>query len=161
MRKGMIPLVAIAYCTGSLALLWAANNVPVPGSCTPSVNQKLANLLSSNPSGPVDNVMVCGTTTAPSQTQFGGPHGNHQILPIRAVLPDHSTRLLEVVTNDSLDGKVTAPVNAQVFAYGQAFFSHTAPYAAGVHDVHCSTHTGADNGWVVVKGTKYPKTCQY
>ena len=26
----------------------------------------------------------------------------------------------------------------------------------GVHDVHCATHRGADNGWVVVNGTRFP-----
>ncbi len=135
------------------------NERPCSGKLYADVNQKLATLLSSGQRNDVDNVMVCGTTTGPSQTQFGGPHGNHQILSLRAVLPDHSTKLIEVVTNDSLDGKVTAPANAQVFAYGQAFFSNTHQYAAGVHDVHCSTHVGADNGWVVVNGKKYPNSC--
>jgi len=68
-------------------------------------------------------------------------------------------KLIEVVTNDELDGKVTAPANASVFAYGQAFFSHTRNFAAGVHEVHCATHRGADNGWVVVNGEKHPASC--
>jgi hypothetical protein len=104
----------------------------------------------------VDNVMLCGTSTGPSQTESGGEHGDHQIIPVRVQLPDGSTRSIEVVTNDDLDGKVTAPANAAIFAYGQAFFTSTGRYAAGVHEVHCWTHTGADNGWVVVNGTKYP-----
>jgi hypothetical protein len=32
-------------------------------------------------------------------------------------------------------------------------------WAAGIDDVHCSTHPGADNGWVVVAGVKAPKGC--
>ncbi len=136
-----------------------ANDVPVPVSCTPAVNQKLAQLLASRQLNPVDNVMVCGVTTGPSRTQKGGPHGDHQILPLRVVFPDGSTRRVEVVTNDALDGKVTASPNASVIAYGQAFFSHTRPYAAGLHEVHCATHAGADNGWVVVNGIKHPASC--
>lgn len=137
----------------------AAANVPVPPACTPLVNQKLFELLNSGQRRPVDNVMVCGITTAPSRTQYGGPHGNHEVLSVRVPLPDHTFRLIEVVTNDALDGKVEASANAAVFAYGQAFFSNTHQFAAGIHDVHCSTHFGADNGWVVVNGRKYPKSC--
>jgi hypothetical protein len=54
---------------------------------------------------------------------------------------------------------VTSPVNASVFAYGQAFFPSGGKFVAGVHDVHCSTHRGADNGWVVVNGVKHPASC--
>ena len=71
-----------------------------------------------------------------------------------------NTRLVEVVTNDDLDGVVTAPVNAQVLAYGQAFFPSHGRFAAGIHDVHCSTHRGADHGWVVVNGQQHPASCQ-
>ena len=53
-----------------------------------------------------------------------------------------------------LDGVVTAPKGAQVFAYGQAFFDQGSRFVAGIHDVHCATHRGADNGWVVVNGAK-------
>ena len=151
--------IAVILWTCSLGAALAANDVPVPASCTPAVNQKLAQLLNSHQQQSVDNVMVCGTTYAPSRTQKGGPHGDHQILSINAKLPNGSFRRVEVVTNDALDGKVTASANASVFAYGQAFFSHTKPYSAGVHDVHCATHAGADNGWVVVNGMKHPESC--
>ncbi len=137
------------------------NNVPVPQSCTPQVNQKLGDLLGSGNTHSVDNVMVCGITVSASRTQSGGPHGSHQILPLRVTFPDGNTRLVEVVTNDDLDGVVTAPVNAPVYAYGQAFFPSKGRFAAGIHDVHCSTHRGADNGWVAVNGQQHPATCQH
>jgi hypothetical protein len=155
-RCAGILLIALA---SSFAL--AQNNVPVPQSCTPQVNQKLGDLLQSKQKGSVDNVMVCGVTVSASRTQSGGPHGSHQILPLRVSFPDGNTRLVEVVTNDDLDGVVTAPVKAQVYAYGQAFFPSHGRFAAGIHDVHCSTHRGADNGWVVVNGEQHPSTCQH
>jgi hypothetical protein len=136
-------------------------NAPAPQSCTPQVNQKLGDLLSAGTTHSVDNVMVCGITVSASRTHNGGPHGSHQILPLRVTFPDGNTRLVEVVTNDDLDGVVTAPVNAQVYAYGQAFFPSQGRFAAGIHDVHCSTHRGADNGWVVVNGQQHPATCQH
>ena len=139
--------------------VFAANNVPVPAHCTPQVNQKLYDLLSSGQRGSVDNVMVCGITLSSSRTQRGGQHGSHQILPLRVTMPNGDVRPVEVVTNDDLDGVVTAPVNASVFAFGQAFFPSGGKFAAGVHDVHCSTHRGADNGWVVVNGVKHPASC--
>lgn len=139
----------------------AQNNVPVPQNCTPQVNQKLGELLSSGNQNSVDNVMVCGITASPSRTQSGGPHGSHQILPLRVAFPDGNTHLVEVVTNDDLDGAVTAPVNAQVYAYGQVFFPSKGHFVAGIHDVHCSTHRGADNGWVVVNGLQHPASCQH
>lgn len=134
-------------------------NVPVPQSCTPQVNEKLSSLLGANQASSVDNVMVCGITVSSSRTQSGGRHGSHQILPLRVSFPDGSTHLVEVVTNDDLDGVVTAPVNAQVYAYGQAFFPSKGRFVAGIHDVHCSTHRGADNGWVVVNGQQHPASC--
>ncbi len=137
----------------------AATDVPVPASCTPAVNQHLADLIGSGTSQAVDNVMVCGTTVSPSRTQNGGPHGSHQILPLGVHFPDGSLRLVEVVTNDDLDGVVTAPKGAAVFALGQAFFPGKGTFVAGIHDVHCATHAGADNGWVVVNGTKSPASC--
>lgn len=136
-----------------------AHDMPVPASCTPAVNQKLSTLIANGAQAPVDNVMVCGTTISASRPQPGGAHGPHEILPLTVVFPDGSTKLVEVVTNDNLDGKITAPVNASVFAYGQAFFDNAGHFAAGIHDVHCSTHRGADNGWVVVNGKKYPASC--
>jgi hypothetical protein len=137
----------------------AQRDVPVPSACTAQVNQKLYDLLNSGQQRTVDNVMVCGTTVSSSRTQRGGRHGSHEILPLRAPMPDGQQRLVEVVVNDDLDGAVTAPVNASVFAYGQAFFPSKGRFSAGIHDVHCSTHRGADNGWVVVNGAKSPASC--
>ena len=133
--------------------------MPVPAQCTAQVNQRLADLVSQAGSGTVDNVMVCGTTVSPSRTQSGGPHGSHQVLPLLVNLPGTGSTLVEVVTNDDLDGVVTAPKGAAVFAYGQAFFPSRGRFRAGIHDVHCATHRGADNGWVVVNGTKAPASC--
>jgi hypothetical protein len=138
----------------------AQQNVSVPQSCTPQVNEKLNSLLGAGQKSSVDNMMVCGITVSASRTQSGGPHGSHQILPLRVTFPDGTTHLVEVVTNDDLDGVVTAPVNAQVYAYGQAFFPSRGHFVAGVHDVHCSTHRGADNGWVVVNGQQHPASCR-
>lgn len=138
----------------------AQRDAPVPASCTPQVNQKLSSLLDSGLRGDVDNVMVCGVTISSSRTQYGGPHGNHEILPLRVNMPDGNARLVEIVINDDLDGRITAPANVAVFAYGQAFFPSRGRFAAGIHDVHCSTHRGADNGWVVVNGARHPVNCQ-
>jgi hypothetical protein len=134
-------------------------DVPVPQSCAPDVNQKLAELLAQHATENVDNVMVCGTTISPSRTQHGGEHGSHEILPLLVNLPGAGSKQIQVVTNDDLDGVVTAPKDALVFAYGQAFFDQGSRYEAGIHDVHCATHRGADNGWVVVNGAKSPTTC--
>ena len=155
MTRAWILLFVIGSCTAA----YAQRNVPVPSRCTPQVNQKLYDLLSSGQRGSVDNVMVCGITLSSSRTQRGGPHGSHQILPLRVTMPDGNVRPIEVVTNDDLDGVVTAPVDASVFAYGQAFFPSGGKFPAGIHDVHCSTHPGADNGWVVVNGVKHPASC--
>ena len=159
MRKSVQRCLWFAVLAMLMTAAWAANDVAVPSACTPWVNEKLEQLISSGQQEAVDNVMVCGTTASSSRTQRGGQHGDHQILPLRVTLPDGSLKLIEVVTNDDLDGKVTAPANAAVFAYGQAFFSHTKQFAAGVHEVHCATHRGADNGWVVVNGEKRPASC--
>jgi hypothetical protein len=134
-------------------------DVPVPANCTPEVNQKLADLLAQQATQDVDNVMVCGTTISPSRTQRGGAHGNHQVLPVAVNLPGAGSKLVEVVTNDDLDGVVTAPKGAAVYAYGQAFFAQGSRFVAGIHDVHCATHRTADNGWVVVNGAKSPASC--
>lgn len=154
--------ILLLYIVGfGATALFALKDVPVPQSCTPQVNQKLGDLLGSGRTNAVDNVMVCGVTVSSSRSQKGGPHGNHEILPLRVTFPDGNTRLVEVVTNDDLDGIVTAPANAQVYAYGQAFFPSHEHFAAGIHDVHCSTHREADNGWVVVNGQKHPPSCQH
>jgi hypothetical protein len=134
-------------------------DVPVPQTCTPDVNQKLAALLAQQTQNNVDNVMVCGTTISPSRTQRGGEHGSHEVLPLVVNLPGAGSKLVEVVTNDDLDGVVTAPKGALVYAYGQAFFDQGSRFVAGIHDVHCSTHRTADNGWVVVDGVKSPASC--
>jgi hypothetical protein len=146
-RTKLLIVVAIA-CSAISAR--GQRDVPVPARCTSQVNQKLYDLLSSGQRSTVDNVMVCGITLSSSRTQRGGPHGSHQILPLRVTMPNGDVRPVEVVT---------APVNASVFAYGQAFFPSGGKFAAGVHDVHCSTHRGADNGWVVVNGVKHPASC--
>jgi hypothetical protein len=142
------------------ASAWAADNVAVPPRCTPDVNAKLAGLLNSQTKYPVDNVMVCGVTIGHVGKRHAGRHGSHRIIPIQVALPGGKSRLIEVVTNDELDGIVSAPKGSSVIAYGQAFFDNTGRFAAGIHDVHCSTHRNADNGWVVVNGKKYPESCR-
>src|ERR1700760_2191484 len=113
---------------------------------------------------PVSTVRPGGPTIGPSRVQRGGPHGDHQLLPLRVPLDGGGTALVEVVTNDSLDGRVTAPRGATVFAYGQYF--HTSPrqrpFVTGVHDVHCATHRGADNGGVGGSAPKSPqRSCRF
>ena len=151
-----VPSPAVAPAAAVSA---GGRDVPVPQSCTPEVNQKLAGLLAQQTQNNVDNVMVCGTTISPSRTQRGGEHGSHEVLPLVVNLPGAGSRLVEVVTNDDLDGTVTAPKGARVYAYGQAFFDQGSRFVAGIHDVHCATHRGADNGWVVVEGVKSPARC--
>jgi len=137
---------------------FAANNVPVPAHCTPQVNQKLADLIAQHSRQDVDNVMACGIATQKTQVRRGGPHGSHHITTIAVKLSDDQTVNVQIVTNDDLDGPVIAQANDQVFAYGQAYITN-GRWAAGIHDTHCSTHRGADNGWVVVAGVKTPKNC--
>lgn len=136
----------------------AARDIPVPTSCTPQVNEGLADLIASGTHRDVDNIMVCGIATKPTQVQSGGPHGSHHVTTIAAQLLNGKTVSVQVVTNDDLDGVVTAQVNDPVFAYGQGYLTHGS-WVAGIHDVHCSTHRGADNGWVVVAGVKTPASC--
>jgi hypothetical protein len=158
MRTILAAAVAISLL-GLGACSAAVNDVAVPSACTAGVNAQLATLIAEQHDGPVDNIMVCGTTIGPSRPQRAGPHGGHQILPLRIPLADGRTALVEVVTNDDLDGSVTAPRGAAVFAYGQYFLTsgRQRPFVAGLHDVHCATHRGADNGWVTVGGTKFPR----
>jgi hypothetical protein len=150
-------LVFLVLSLSATAAL-AARDVPVPSACTPQVNQGLANLIASHTNRDVDNIMVCGVATQKSRVQSGGPHGSHHVTTIAAQLPNGQTVNVQVVTNDDLDGVVTASPNDPVFAYGQGYLTHGL-WAAGVHDVHCSTHPGADNGWVVVAGVKTPSSC--
>lgn len=144
---------------GPALLALAARNVPVPSSCTPAVNARLGQVIAGGSRREVDNVMVCGVAISPSRRQRAGEHGAHEVLPLMVKFPDGNTHLVEVVTNDDLDGVVTAPRGAAVFAYGQAFLPDRGQFTAGIHDVHCSTHRTADNGWVVVNGSKSPVSC--
>ena len=139
-----------------VGLATGAADVPVPDRCTPEVNARLAELIQSGTRRKVDNVMVCGVTTRAAKARKGGQHGAHEILSVSAQLPGLGTRLVQIAINDALDGAVSAPANATVFAYGQAYFDNTGRFVAGIHDVHCSTHSGADNGWIVVNGNKSP-----
>jgi hypothetical protein len=157
MRKNVVAaasaaLIALGACTA------AARDVAVPAACSPTVNAHLAALIAQRHDGPVDDVMVCGTTIGASRALPGGANGGHELLPLRIPL-DSGSALVEVVTNDGLDGRVTAPPGAPVFAYGQYFLTsrRQRPFVAGIHETHCATHRGADNGWVVVAGTKYPQ----
>jgi hypothetical protein len=136
----------------------AARNVPVPARCTPAVNQSLADLIASGTRRDVDNIMACGVAIEPTRIHRGGPHGSHHITTISAPLPNGRSVNVQIVTNDDLDGPVTAQANDPVFAYGQGYIDHGF-WSAGIHDVHCSTHPGADNGWVVIAGVKTPSSC--
>jgi hypothetical protein len=136
----------------------AARNVPVPPRCTPAVNQGLADLIASGTRRDVDNVMACGVAIEKTRVHRGGPHGDHHITTIAAPLPGGQSVNVQIVTNDDLDGPVIARPNDEVMAYGQGYRAHGF-WVAGIHDVHCSTHPGADNGWVVVAGVKTPPSC--
>jgi hypothetical protein len=148
----------LAFALALAPSLRAQRDVPVPATCTPQVNQRLAEIIASQTRRDVDNVMVCGTATQKTRLQAGGRHGDHHITTIAVPLPSGQTVNVQVVTNDDLDGVVIARAADPIFAYGQAYVTH-GPWAAGIHDVHCSTHPGADNGWVVVAGVKTPRSC--
>lgn len=152
---GCVVLIVLAFASRPAL---AARNVPVPASCTPQVNRGIADLIASGTSRDVDNIMVCGRAIEKTRVRHGGPHGSHHVTTVAAQLPNGQTVNVQVVANDDLDGVVTARPNDPVFAYGQGYVSHGF-WAAGVHDVHCSTHPGADNGWVVVAGVKTPQSC--
>jgi hypothetical protein len=159
MESWICRMALVAALLGAALPLYAAHDVPIPGRCTPQVNAKLGQVIAAGHSRDVDNVMVCGVTVGSSHPQRAGRYGRHEILPLRVIFPDGSERLVEVVTNDDLDGVITAPARATVFAYGQAYVPSRGHFAAGIHDVHCSTHRSADNGWVVVNSAKHPGTC--
>lgn len=159
MNRTSSPPAPRSLSAPSLAVQRNDRDVPVPQSCIPAVNERLADLVAQQASANVDNVMVCGVTINPSRTQRGGEHGSHQILSLLVNFPGGGTKLVEVVTNDELDGVVTAPKGAEVYAFGQAFFDQGSRFAAGIHDVHCATHRQADNGWVIVNGVKSPASC--
>ena len=149
--KWLCLLVALAGCA-------YAGDVPVPSRCTPDVNRGLQELIRSHTRRDVDNIMACGVASQHSQVRRGGPHGSHHVISIGVDLPDDGHVEIQVVINDSLDGAVSARAGDPVFAYGQGYIAH-GRWVAGIHDVHCSTHPGANNGWVVVAGQKTPATC--
>lgn len=133
-------------------------DVPVPVACTPAVNLRLEQtLVDARPKGYVENVMVCGVAQK-TTVNSGGAHGSHHLITVAAVLPHAGTKMVQIAINDSLDGPVTAQRGQNVFAFGQGYTA-SGLWVAGVHDVHCSTHRGADNGWVVVAGVKTPASC--
>lgn len=150
---GFVLLVGLG-CASALA----QRDVPVPANCTPQVNQKLADLIASGTRRDVDNIMVCGVAEEKSRVQRAGAHGRHHVVTLEVHLPNGQAVNVQVVSNDDLDGPVTANAGDKVFAYGQGYLT-SGKWAAGVHDVHCSTHRGADNGWVVVNGVKAPQSC--
>jgi hypothetical protein len=159
MSIGMRTIVFfLALTVGAPFVFAASKDVPVPSRCTPDVNHGLQDLIRSHTRRDVDNIMVCGVSTGRARVHRGGPHGSHHIIPLSVQLPDDGTVQVQVVINDELDGVVTANANDPVFAYGQGYIAH-GPWAAGVHDVHCSTHPTANNGWVVVAGVKTPNSC--
>lgn len=145
--------VALAGCAGS------AKDVAVPASCSAAVNAQLARLIADRHDGEVDNVMACGTALDASRALRRGPRASHQLIALSVPLPGGRSAPVEIVTNDDLDGVVTVQRGAHVVAYGRYFLTTALqrPFFAGLHDVHCATHRGADNGWVAVDGVRYPQ----
>jgi hypothetical protein len=135
-----------------------ATDVPPPAACTPQVNQGLQTLVLSKTTKDVDNIMVCGDAVGKTKLQGGGPHGSHHVTTLSVPLPNGSTIRVQVVVNDSLDGVVTANPGDHVMAFGQGYVTH-GQAQAGVHDVHCSTHPTADNGWVYIDGKLATPSC--
>jgi hypothetical protein len=133
------------------------HNVPVPPSCVPQVNAKLQEMIREHSRRYVENVMACGIATG-TRVNHGGQHGSHHIITLRVKLPHDGTVNIQIAVNDTLNGPVSARPGDSVFAYGQGYVTG-GPWAAGIHDVHCSTHRSADNGWVVVNGVQKPSFC--
>jgi hypothetical protein len=156
-RQLRLSVLCAAICATATVSAAQGRNVPVPSSCTPQVNQKLDQMIQDQSRGYVENVMVCGIAVK-TTVNSGGRHGSHHIVTLSVQLPDNRNVQVQVAINDSLDGPVSAAAGQKVFAYGQGYIDH-GPWAAGIHDVHCSTHPSADNGWVVVDGTKTPSSC--
>lgn len=163
----MRSLIALAIAALTVPALAATR--PVPAHCTPQVNRELARFAASNSSNReahADNIMVCGTAThdAFSQRASRRTHaGPHQVIMLSAPGPHGQAIAVEIVTNDDLDGVVRVNTGDTVFAYGQAYIPSPHErrpggihFAAGIHDTHCSTHRGADDGWVVVNSARYP-----
>jgi len=157
--KKLLAVLTFAV-SGAIAIPAAAqgHDVPVPSSCNPQVNSRLQQMIHDQPRGYVENVMVCGTAEG-TRVNSGGKHGSHHIITVEAQLPQNQTVLVQIAINDSLDGVVSAAHGDRVFAYGQGYISG-GKWVAGIHDVHCSTHRSADNGWVVVNGSKTPTSCR-
>lgn len=142
-----------------------AGTRPVPVVCNTRVNAELASFLQQHAGreGDQDNVLLCGSMLRDSYTQHAGHNGTgaHQVLVVN-VPTARGPVLLEVVTNDALDGQVSARKGDAIFAYGQAYVDAKPIHAAGLdlagglHETHCSTHAGADDGWVVIAGKRYP-----
>lgn len=158
-RRRLLGLALLCALAGAwiASTLRSSADVAVPQRCTPEVNARIATLIAAGGRHEIDNVMVCGTTISSSRPLPDGPYGGHQLLPLRVLLPGAGAQLVEIVTNDDLDGVVTAPRGASVFAYGQFYIPAHRPFVAGIHDTHCATHRGADNGWVWVAGVTYPQ----
>lgn len=156
MRKAITVLAL--FVGGSFSAFAQGRDVSVPRSCTPQVNAKLQEMISDRPRGYVENVMVCGTAEG-TRVNSGGRHGSHHIITVDAQLPQGRNVRVQVAINDSLDGPVSARRGDQVFAYGQGYIGGGG-WDAGIHDVHCSTHRSANNGWVVVNGAKSPSSCR-
>ncbi len=159
----------IAVVLFVLALPALAATRPVPARCTPQVNRDLARFIASNSGNSrahADNMMVCGIAARDAFSQHASSRthaGPHQVIALAVPGPHGETIPVEIVTNDDLDGFVQARKGDQVFAYGQAYIASSRErrpgglhFAAGVHDTHCATHRGADDGWVVVNSTHYP-----
>jgi hypothetical protein len=152
----------------ALAIPSFAATKPVPSACNASVNAGMAAFIAqhqgSSQEAHQDNVMLCGTMLMDSFGQNAGRsgHGGHQVLLVSA--PSSSgTLTIEVDTNDILDSVVSAQKGDQIYVYGQAYLdpgTHRKrgfTLAAGLHEPHCATHRGADDGWIVVNGQRYPK----
>jgi hypothetical protein len=150
-------IVTIAF-GGALSGCARGQGAAVPARCTPEINAELARLIATDGHLTVDNVMVCGTTIARSRV-IHSRYGTHHVLPLSVPLPGDGTVPVEVVANDDLDGPVEAPRSATVIALGQLYIPAHGRFVAGLHDVHCATHRGAENGFVVVDGRRYPPHC--
>src|SRR5690349_8026383 len=66
MNRTSSPPAERSSSASSPAVQHNGRDVPVPQSCTPTVNQRLADLVAQQASTNVDNVMVCGITINPS-----------------------------------------------------------------------------------------------
>lgn len=157
MRMKLLMGIMVCFGVGTCCAHAQGRDVPVPSSCDPQVNAKLQQMVRDHPRGYVENVMVCGIATG-TRVNHGGEHGSHHIITLSVNLPQDGTVKIQVAINDSLDGAVSAQSGDSVFAYGQGYVTGGA-WVAGIHDVHCSTHRTADNGWVVVNGVKTPASC--